>query len=180
MPSNMPAAVPISASVRHLSEPSLGSNGRPACSVSIQDQHAGARQQWTRGHANLRAMTPGRHCEFREPAVLRRRGFPRAARPKHAAPIDLAPKQTGMTALSFRFGRSNVRGWEVVLVQLVADLAPEFPGREAHALVAALSIMFATSMTQDPAQQSDQASILNEIMSRWQPVLPWQLVRRSS
>jgi hypothetical protein len=52
MPSNMPAAVPISASVRHLSEPSLGSNGRPACSVSIQDQHAGARQQWTRGHAN--------------------------------------------------------------------------------------------------------------------------------
>ena len=45
---------------------------------------------------------------------------------------------------------------------------------------AALSIMFATSMTQDPAQQSDQASILNEIMSRWQPVLPWQLVRRSS
>ena len=64
--------------------------------------------------------------------------------------------------------------------QLVADLAPEFPGREAHALVAALSIMFATSMTQDPAQQSDQASILNEIMSRWQPVLPWQLVRRSS
>ena len=64
--------------------------------------------------------------------------------------------------------------------QLVADLAPEFPGREAHALIAALSIMFATSMTQDPAQQSDQASILNEIMSRWQPVLPWQLVRRSS
>jgi len=51
--------------------------------------------------------------------------------------------------------------------QLVADLAPEFPGREAHALVAALSIMFATSMTPDPAQQSDQASILNEIMSRW-------------
>jgi hypothetical protein len=135
-----------------------------------------------------------------------------------------------MTAFSFRFGRSNVRGWEVVLVklvyvakafigtwravetgiregeapmtdrmtptvpelklitefaneyrqQLVADLAPEFPGREAHAQVAALSIMFATSMTQDPAQQSDQASILNEIMSRWQPVLPWQLVRRSS
>ena len=69
--------------------------------------------------ANLRAMTPGRHCEFREPAVLRRRGFPTAARPKHAAPIDLAPKQTGMTALSFRFGRSNVRGWEVVLVKLV-------------------------------------------------------------
>ncbi len=119
MPSNMPAAVPTSASVRHLSEPSLGSNGRPACSVSIQDQHAGARQQWTRGHANLRAMTLGRHCEFREPAVLRRRGFPTAARPKHAAPIDLAPKQTGMTALSFRFGRSNVRGWEVVLVKLV-------------------------------------------------------------
>ena len=41
--------------------------------------------------------------------------------------------------------------------QLVADLAPEFLGREAHALVAALAIMFATSMTPDPAQQSDQA-----------------------
>jgi hypothetical protein len=62
--------------------------------------------------------------------------------------------------------------------QLVADLAPEFPGREPHALAAALAIMFATSMTPDPAQQSDQASILNEIMSRWQPALPWQLVRR--
>jgi hypothetical protein len=31
--------------------------------------------------------------------------------------------------------------------------------------------MFATSMTSDPAQQSDQACILNEIMSRWQPIL---------
>jgi hypothetical protein len=40
--------------------------------------------------------------------------------------------------------------------------------------------MFATSMTPDPAQQSDQARILNEIMSRWRPVLPWQLVRRSN
>jgi hypothetical protein len=49
-----------------------------------------------------------------------------------------------------------------------------------HTFVAMLSIMFATSMTSDPAQQSDQASILNEIMSRWQPVLPWQLVRRSN
>jgi hypothetical protein len=64
--------------------------------------------------------------------------------------------------------------------ELVADLAPEFPGREAHALAAVLSIMFATSMTADPAQQSDQASILNEIMTRWQPVLPWQLLRRSN
>jgi hypothetical protein len=64
--------------------------------------------------------------------------------------------------------------------QLVADLAPEFPGREADALAAALAIMFATSMTPDPAQQSDQARILNEIMSRWRPVLPWQLVRRSN
>jgi hypothetical protein len=64
--------------------------------------------------------------------------------------------------------------------QLVADLAPEFPGREAHALAAVLSIMFATGMTPDPAQQSDQASILNEIMSRWQPALPFQLVRRSN
>jgi hypothetical protein len=64
--------------------------------------------------------------------------------------------------------------------QLVTDLAPEFPGREAHALSAALAIMFATSMTPDPAQQSDQAHILNEIMSRWQPVLPWQLIRRSN
>ena len=63
--------------------------------------------------------------------------------------------------------------------QLMADLAPEFPGREAHALGAALAIMFATSMTPDPAQQSDQARILNEIMSRWQPVLPWRMVRRS-
>ena len=53
--------------------------------------------------------------------------------------------------------------------QLVAELAPEFPGREAHALSAALAIMFATSMSPDPAQQSDQAGILNEIMSRWQP-----------
>ena len=41
--------------------------------------------------------------------------------------------------------------------QLVAELAPEFPGKEAHALSAALAIMFATSMTPDPAQQSDQA-----------------------
>ena len=64
--------------------------------------------------------------------------------------------------------------------RLVADLAPEFPGKEAHVLAAALSIMFATIMTPDPAQQSDQASILNEIMSRWQPVLPWQLVRHSN
>ena len=64
--------------------------------------------------------------------------------------------------------------------QLVAELAPEFPGREAHALFAALAIMFATSMSPDPAQQSDQAGILNEIMSRWQPNLPWQLVRRSN
>ena len=64
--------------------------------------------------------------------------------------------------------------------QLMADLAPEFPGREVYALAAALAIMFANSMTPDPAQQSDQASILNEIMSRWQPVLPWQLVRRSN
>ena len=64
--------------------------------------------------------------------------------------------------------------------QLVADLAPEFPGREAHALGVALAIMFATSMTPDPARQSDQARILNEILSRWQPVLPWQLVRRSN
>ena len=64
--------------------------------------------------------------------------------------------------------------------QLVADLAPEFPGLEAHALAAALSIMFATSMTPDPAQQSDQARILNEIMSRWQPVLPWQMVKLSN
>ena len=62
--------------------------------------------------------------------------------------------------------------------QLVADLAPEFPGREDYALAAALSIMFATSMTPDPAQQFDQTRILNEIMSRWQPALPWQLVRR--
>jgi hypothetical protein len=38
--------------------------------------------------------------------------------------------------------------------------------------------MFATSMTTDPAQQSDQARILNEIMLRWQPAVPWQLVRR--
>jgi hypothetical protein len=43
---------------------------------------------------------------------------------------------------------------------------------------AALAIMFATSMTPDPAQQFDQTRILNEIMSRWQPALPWQLVRR--
>jgi hypothetical protein len=64
--------------------------------------------------------------------------------------------------------------------QLVVDLAPDFPGREAHALAATLAIMFASSMTADPAQQSDQASILNEIMSRWQPALPWQLVRRSN
>ena len=64
--------------------------------------------------------------------------------------------------------------------QLVADLAREFPGREAHALSAALAIMFATSMTPEPAQQSDRARILNEIISRWQPVLPWQLVRRSN
>jgi hypothetical protein len=64
--------------------------------------------------------------------------------------------------------------------QLVADLAQEFPAREGHALGAALAIMFATSMTPDPAQQSDQALILNEILSRWQPVLPWQLVRRSN
>jgi hypothetical protein len=62
--------------------------------------------------------------------------------------------------------------------QLVADLAPEFPGWETHALAAALAIMFATSMTTDPAQQSDQARILNEIMLRWQPAVPWQLVRR--
>ena len=62
--------------------------------------------------------------------------------------------------------------------QLVADLALEFPGREAYALAAALAIMFATSMTPDPAQQSDQARILNEIMLRWQPAVPWQLVRR--
>jgi hypothetical protein len=64
--------------------------------------------------------------------------------------------------------------------QLVAELAPEFPGREAYTLAGALSVMFATSMTSDPAQQSAQASILNEIMSRWQPILPWQLVRRSN
>ena len=38
--------------------------------------------------------------------------------------------------------------------QLVADLAPEFPGREAYALAGALSVMFAASMTSDPAQQS--------------------------
>jgi hypothetical protein len=56
--------------------------------------------------------------------------------------------------------------------QVVADLAPEFPGREVYALAAALAIMFATSMT------PDQARILNEIMSRWKPVLPWRLVRR--
>ena len=62
--------------------------------------------------------------------------------------------------------------------QLMADLAPEFPGREDYALAATMSVMFATSMTSDPAQQSDQARILNEIMSRWQPALPWQLVRR--
>ena len=64
--------------------------------------------------------------------------------------------------------------------QLIADLAPEFLGKETHALATALAIMFATSMTPDPAQQSEQASILNEIMSRWQPTLPWQLVRRSN
>jgi hypothetical protein len=64
--------------------------------------------------------------------------------------------------------------------QLAADLTPEFPEREAHALAAVLAIMFATSMTPDPAQQSAHASILNEIMSRWQPILPWQLIRRSS
>ena len=63
--------------------------------------------------------------------------------------------------------------------QLVADLAPEFPGVRPTPGRRS-SIMFATSMKQDPAQQSDQASILNEIISRWQPVLPWQLVRRSS
>jgi hypothetical protein len=62
--------------------------------------------------------------------------------------------------------------------QLMADLAPEFPGREDYALAAAMSVMFATSMTSDPAQQSDQARILNDIISRWQPALPWQLVRR--
>jgi hypothetical protein len=47
-------------------------------------------------------------------------------------------------------------------------------------MAAVLSVMSATSMTSDPAQQSDQARILNEIMSRWQPVILWQLVRRSS
>ena len=61
---------------------------------------------------------------------------------------------------------------------LVADLAPEFPRRESYAVSAALAIMFATSMTPDPAQQFDQTRILNEIMSRWQPAIPWQLVRR--
>jgi hypothetical protein len=40
--------------------------------------------------------------------------------------------------------------------QVVADLAPEFPGREVYALAAALAIMFATSMT------PDQARILND------------------
>jgi hypothetical protein len=63
--------------------------------------------------------------------------------------------------------------------QLMADLVPEFPEGDASAAMAvALAIMFATSMTSDTAQQSDQARILNEIMSRWQPALPWQLIRR--
>jgi hypothetical protein len=44
--------------------------------------------------------------------------------------------------------------------ELVAELAPEFPARDAHALAAALAIMFAASMSPDPAQQSDQARIL--------------------
>ena len=64
--------------------------------------------------------------------------------------------------------------------QLVADLASEFPGREGYALATALAIMFATSMTPDPAQQLDQARIRNEVMSQWRPVLPWQLIRRTN
>ena len=64
--------------------------------------------------------------------------------------------------------------------QLMADLASEFPGDASAAMAVALAIMSATSMTPDPARQSDQARILNEILSRWQPVLPWQLVRRAN
>ena len=63
--------------------------------------------------------------------------------------------------------------------QLVAELAPEFPGKETHALAAALAIMFATSITPIGAAiragehpQRDHVALAAD--------LPWQLVRRSN
>jgi hypothetical protein len=60
---------------------------------------------------------------------------------------------------------------------LVADLMRKFPGREPYAVATALALLFTSSMTTHPAQQTDQARILNEIMMRWHDyVVPWRLV----
>jgi hypothetical protein len=40
----------------------------------------------------------------------------------------------------------------------------------------ALALLFPTSMTPDPAQQADQARILNEIMARWRHLSSWCFV----
>jgi hypothetical protein len=59
---------------------------------------------------------------------------------------------------------------------LVESLAHAYPGREAEAVGAALAVLFANSMTSDPAQQSDQARILNKILFRCTAhKLPWRL-----
>jgi hypothetical protein len=42
--------------------------------------------------------------------------------------------------------------------------------------VAALALLFSISMTTDPAQQADQARILNEIVENWRYPLPWRLM----
>jgi hypothetical protein len=59
---------------------------------------------------------------------------------------------------------------------LVESLVRAFPGREAGAVAAALALLFASSMTPDPAQQSDQARMLNDILTRSAAQkVPWRL-----
>jgi hypothetical protein len=63
------------------------------------------------------------------------------------------------------------------LDRLGDDLFQAFPGREASAMGVAMAGLFATSMTGNPDQQSEQAQVLNAILGRWGAHrLPWRLV----
>jgi hypothetical protein len=62
---------------------------------------------------------------------------------------------------------------------LVSDIIENrhFRGREAYAVGTALAILFASSMTEDAAQQNDQARSTTEIMAQWTShSIPWRVV----
>lgn len=65
--------------------------------------------------------------------------------------------------------------------QMLDEMRQAFYDRDAYALVAAMAMLFASGMTDDPIQQVGAAGMLNSIMARWVPHdVPWRLVPRDS